>query len=948
MRADSLPRLVTLAGRYSLLLALTLIAAGCKTDTGPDDPTVLGAPPTEAYLGVEYYYNFGAYGGERILDFSLTNAPSWLALEDTSNKARPGIIMRGVPGLSGGGRGDADLGKQEDINLLTTDGKRAGVQPFDIEVKRNPLSLEADTLKEGTPSEVPEAAEDRCLVPELEFTGSHDYQINQFDESGAVTSTVSRTRETHPVLVKVALEQPSVTRVAVAFELSSDFDPTDCDQGFTPDHQRCEESEANRDNAIIGRDIVALGSDSRARLPIPDYLDYQQDENGNFTKGVVTLEPGITECYIRLEVVDDTVPEPSETLILTLTEVRSGLAALGPTDTGVRTSLVIDDNEPQVRLENKQGRQRDAVSVGNAREFVAVLSGDREGTVLARLAENEDSVAKAGDFIIKTRNDDNDWVENTTLEFPEGVERVPFLIEIPDDYSNTGANDRFLLLELDQRYQAGRENFAGSADDIELRVNINELVAPLVLNNTGDGFVPTDIEVGHEGRLLVAGYDTGNNDQVLVRIYDQKGSLLQEVAVSDSAVALDQPDPVIGFAERQVTVDNTRVARYEMVVAYTAESAIPDLDTKGGEDAVIGLYWFDSAQPAGSEFQNVWAFRTGTSGDDIARWVGINEGSGAVILAGETSGAWPEASRAGGFDSFLQRIDTERDGEDRLPAVAWTRQVGSSANEIVVAGSTATASPYLFGHTTGSIGGNTGFGGNDGFFFNASSADSTLSVRQVGSAGDELVTDALYSTNSIWLLGNSDRSYTVEDIDDESARLDAEPLSGTNGFILQYLPSGTPELAFSFGSEDRAGADSLTELLRYDGDLVAGGSTTGAFELNAGNGNRQPILARVNPDATREEPVEDSEDGDSGDDTVTVDDGNTNEDDDGDDAAEDDVIIVEFIDELWRQQFDLDRALIEALANYRDDEIVALERQIVGGEVQWTLRLYSGEGARLN
>ncbi|CAN0604489.1 unnamed protein product, partial [Ectocarpus sp. 12 AP-2014] len=132
MRADSLPRIACSLGRYGLLLAATLTATGCKTDTGPDDPTILGDPPTEAYLGVEYYYNFGAFGGERILDFSLTNAPSWLALEDTSNKARPGIIMRGVPGLSGGARGDADLGKQENINLLTTDGERAGMQPFDI------------------------------------------------------------------------------------------------------------------------------------------------------------------------------------------------------------------------------------------------------------------------------------------------------------------------------------------------------------------------------------------------------------------------------------------------------------------------------------------------------------------------------------------------------------------------------------------------------------------------------------------------------------------------------------------------------------------------------------------------------------------------------------------------------------------------------------------------
>lgn len=131
MRADG-PSRTAPSGRIAGLLVLTLALAGCKTEKDPDSPTLLGAPPGTAYLGVEYYYNWGAYGGEDILDYSLSNAPSWLALEDTRNKARQGVIMRGVPGLTGGNRGEADLGKTEGIYLVGTDGKMAGGEPFDI------------------------------------------------------------------------------------------------------------------------------------------------------------------------------------------------------------------------------------------------------------------------------------------------------------------------------------------------------------------------------------------------------------------------------------------------------------------------------------------------------------------------------------------------------------------------------------------------------------------------------------------------------------------------------------------------------------------------------------------------------------------------------------------------------------------------------------------------
>ena len=78
MRADLFSR-STASGRLLGVALIALAATGCKTEKDPDQPTLLGAPPTTAYLGVEYYYNWGAYGGgESILDYSLTNAPPGL------------------------------------------------------------------------------------------------------------------------------------------------------------------------------------------------------------------------------------------------------------------------------------------------------------------------------------------------------------------------------------------------------------------------------------------------------------------------------------------------------------------------------------------------------------------------------------------------------------------------------------------------------------------------------------------------------------------------------------------------------------------------------------------------------------------------------------------------------------------------------------------------------
>jgi hypothetical protein len=177
-------------------------------------------------------------------------------------------------------------------------------------------------------------------------------------------------------------------------------------------------------------------------------------------------------------------------------------------------------------------------------------------------------------------------------------------------------------------------------------------------------------------------------------------------------------------------------------------------------------------------------------------------------------------------------------------------------------------------------------GGIDAFFYTASSATSELSVKQVGTAGDEPVSNGLFQGSTLWLIGASDGAYSVLEQEEEDPELERELLSSTAGFLLGYSSSGLVSRA-----------------------LVVAGSTDGDFASEGVvSGMEQGIVARVSlvPEAETE-----------GEDT-----GFRND---------------------WRYQLAVDNSEILALTNYREDEIVALSR--TGSD--WYVLLFSPEGQLL-
>src|SRR5690606_41690173 len=95
--------------RISLSLFVPLLVlAGCSNKASEGKVRILGTPPVDAYLGVEFFYDLGVDGGDGIPTNSLSNAPRWLGSEPVSHDASEVVILRRIPGLTGEGARDSD------------------------------------------------------------------------------------------------------------------------------------------------------------------------------------------------------------------------------------------------------------------------------------------------------------------------------------------------------------------------------------------------------------------------------------------------------------------------------------------------------------------------------------------------------------------------------------------------------------------------------------------------------------------------------------------------------------------------------------------------------------------------------------------------------------------------------------------------------------------------
>lgn len=891
--------------RLSCLFLLSLTLAGCKQHQSADTPTILGTPATTAYLGVDYYYDFGAYGGDNLLNYSLSNAPAWMALENTTNKARPGIILHGVPGITGGRRGAADLGTNNNIGIYANDGSLLGGSTFNVDVKWNALAMDSSTtVTEGqayTPK-APSNTSTACDMPKTDVTGTlTDTGITTYDASGNAIGVTSETFKTYPIVIPVTLTQPSVEPIAVAFEISSKFNPSSCDVGSTPaaagdpQPRGCEFSKTNRNFAQLKRDVIAT---TNTLADTPSYLSYNADQ----VSGLLTIPAGKSTCYIRLEVTDDNFAEEAETFSLSLTEVRSGLASLKENGAQATNTITIEDNEPTVTF----SKTSDYVSKGDAGEYTAHLSAAQSVDTSFYLGSDTTKTTLANTYYT-FEDDSGNPLPNNLLVFPKGQTDVKFKVGIDSSLTSAGSfvDDRLLSVIPDMYAGYGRSNFAGAGTDAFINVYVNEWLNRLQVGTTG-GFVPESMAIGDSGHAYIAGSTGG---KVGLKMYDRTGT-------DQTATELDPLDPTIltfpgnqthvrvAYGAHGVTVGSTTETRRELAIGFSTDTSIDSsaFTQAGGTDVAVAML---KRQASATKYTKEWAYQNGSSTDDSLTSIALDSNDN-VYLGGQTTGTWGGVSSKGGNDIFVELLDNT----DTAASTTWSTLIGSSSDDLLSALLPLGTSVYPVGTTSGYLAtqdNNGPYGGVDGFFESLSSPANTPKVYQFGTDQNDIVTTAGFGTGQqLWVAGYGFANYVAA----QNSQFKDPPdiSSALNGFVAVYSTSRILQGVTTLSDSNAIAGVHLTAIATYGSQAVVGGyiDTGGSFQDGVTAHNQDLILVGLDNSTTGK------------------------------------------ITESWRLQQDdgVDEEIM-ALGIYNDRKLVALVRQGTDPNYTYQVRMYKLDGTEL-
>lgn len=160
-------------------------------------------------------------------------------------------------------------------------------------------------------------------------------------------------------------------------------------------------------------------------------------------------------------------------------------------------------------------------------------------------------------------------------------------------------------------------------------------------------------------------------------------------------------------------------------------------------------------------FQNVakawdfdWISQFGTTESDIAG--GVAADSTGVYVAGSTIGVFPGQSAIGGIDLYLRKYSF-------TGSVIWTRQFGTASDDDTVGPSGALATDatgvYVGGTTDGTLPGQTNAGSGDAFVRKYSPSGDLMWTRQFGTTAEDLVSGVSAHSSGIYVVGYTNGTF---------------------------------------------------------------------------------------------------------------------------------------------------------------------------------------------
>jgi hypothetical protein len=323
------------------------------------------------------------------------------------------------------------------------------------------------------------------------------------------------------------------------------------------------------------------------------------------------------------------------------------------------------------------------------------------------------------------------------------------------------------------------------------------------------------LAVGGDGAMYVVGCTYGNlgentnsgRGDVFLAKYDSSG--------------VRQWTTLLGSAGNDAAYGVAEGSGGAVYVAGSTSGSLGGNPNAGGMDAFLAKY--------NSTGVRQWTKLLGSEGDEVAYSVAADR-SGAVYVAGSTSGSLGGNPNAGGMDAFLAKYDS-------AGVRQWTRLLGSegdaAAHGVAVDSSGAV---YVAGFTSGSLGGSPDAGGDDAFLARFDSSGTLQWTALLGTPGEETASGvAIDPAGDVYVTGFT------------SAGLHDNPnMGGDDAFLAKYDSAGVRQWTTLIGRGGNEVACSVGS--DGEGHAFVTGHTSGHLGSNSNAGDYDVFLVRYGPD----------------------------------------------------------------------------------------------------
>ncbi len=229
---------------------------------------------------------------------------------------------------------------------------------------------------------------------------------------------------------------------------------------------------------------------------------------------------------------------------------------------------------------------------------------------------------------------------------------------------------------------------------------------------------------------------------------------------------------------------------------------------------------------------HIWTEETGTSNDDIARSVAIDN-SDNIYVTGSTGGDLDGNTNAGKKDIFLMKFD--KDGNK-----IWTKEIGTpngdTARGVAIDNSDDI---YVTGNTKGDLDGNTNAGESDIFLIKFDKDGNKIWTKEIGTPNDDIAHGiAIDNSDNIYVAG-----HTKGDLDGNTNAGESDI------FLIKYDSNGNKQWTKQIGSPDHEAATSIS--VDNSNNIYITGPTRGDLDGNTNAGLYDIFLVKFDKDGNK-------------------------------------------------------------------------------------------------